>query len=148
MVQDSLVNSARYESLHPAFKQAFDYIKSTDFSKMEPGKVYLNGQDLFVNVNACIGKSAVDAKMETHNDYIDIQVSLEANELMGYTPTCDLKEPRAPYNSEKDITFFYDKAQQMLVVKPGQFVIFWPEDGHQPGIGEGAWKKIIVKIKI
>lgn len=148
MVQDTLANSSRYESLHPAFKQAFDYIKSTDFSNMEPGKIYLNGKDLFVNVNACTGKTAEEAKMETHNEYIDIQISIEADELMGYTPTSELKEPRDAYNPEKDITFYYDKAQQMLNVRPGQFVIFWPEDGHQPGIGTGTWKKLIVKVKI
>ena len=44
MVLDSLQNSAKYESLHPAFKQAFDFVKNTDWSKMEPGKTMLNGK--------------------------------------------------------------------------------------------------------
>lgn len=148
MVLDSLQNSAKYESLHPAFKQAFDYIKSTDFSKMEPGKVYLDGKNLFVNYSECHTKTEADAKLETHEAYIDIQVATEHEEVMGYIPTRDLKEPRAPYDPEKDIQFFYDKAQIMLTVKPGQFVIFWPEDGHQPGIAEGTWRKVIVKVKI
>ena len=148
MVLDSLVNSAKYESLHPAFKQAFDYIKSTDFSKMEPGKVMLDGKNLFVNYAEVTGKTEDTAKMETHNAYIDIQVAIEKTEFMGYVPTCDLKDPYDAYNAEKDITFFHDKAQVMIPVNPGQFVIFWPEDGHQPGIGEGSWRKIIVKIKI
>lgn len=148
MVLDSLKNSAKYESLHPAFKKAFEYIKTTDFSKMEPGKVMLDGDNLFVNYAVCKGKTEEEAKMETHNKYLDIQVAIEQSEMMGYTPTSDLKEPRDAYNPEKDITFFKDKAQVMLTVNPGQFTIFWPEDGHQPGIGEGTWKKIIVKVKL
>ena len=38
MILDSLENSKRIECIHPLFKQAFDYVKSTDFSKMEDGK--------------------------------------------------------------------------------------------------------------
>lgn len=148
MVLDSLQNSALYEGLHPAFKQAFDYIKATDFSKLEPGKIELNGKDLFVNYAEVTGKDEETAKMETHNEYIDIQVAVQQSEVMGYTPGCELKEPRDVYNPEKDITFFYDKAQTMLHVNVGQFAIFFPEDGHQPGIGEGTWRKIIVKVKV
>ena len=148
MVFDSLNNSTKYESLHPAFKKAFEFLKSTDFTKLNPGKIYLDGNNLFVNYAEVTGKTDDTAKMETHNAYIDIQVAVEKSEMMGYTPTCDLKEPKDVYNEEKDITFFSDKAQLMLTVNPGQFVIFWPEDGHQPGIGEGTWRKVIVKVKL
>lgn len=147
MVFDSLINSAKYESLHPAFKKAFDFVKNTDWSKQQPGKIFLDERNLFVNYDVCHTKTAETAKMETHNEYIDIQISLEKEEMMGHTPTCDLKNPIAPYSVEKDITFFTDKAQHFVNVRPGQFVIFWPEDGHQPGIAEGEWRKIIVKVK-
>lgn len=148
MVFDSLENSAKYESLHPAFKQAFDYVKSTDFSRIELGKVLLDGKNLFVNYAECETKTVEAAKMETHNEYIDIQIPLTQPEVIGYTPACNLKEPIDAYNAEKDITFFKDQGQTMLTIKPGQFVIFWPEDGHQPGIGDGPWRKVIVKVKI
>lgn len=148
MVLDSLKNASKYEALHPAFKQAFDYILATDWTQVEPGKIFLDEKNLFINYALTKGKTEETARMETHNQYIDIQVSVEYPEKMGYTPTCDLTQPQAPYNEEKDITFFSDKAQNMLTVQPGQFAIFWPEDGHQPGIGDGEWKKIIVKVKI
>ena len=32
MILDSLKNTEKIESLHPLFKKAFDYVKSTDFS--------------------------------------------------------------------------------------------------------------------
>ena len=148
MVLDSLQNSAKYESLHPAFKEAFDFIKKTDFSKLEPGKIELRGKDLFVNFAEVTGKDADTAKMETHREYIDIQVAVQQDEQMGYIPTVDLKQPREDYNPVKDVQFFYDKAQVLLPVKVGQFAIFFPEDGHQPGIGEGTWRKVIVKVKL
>lgn len=148
MILDSLKNSAMYEGLHPRFKAAFDFVKNTDFSKLEPGKIELDGKNLFVNFAEGNGKTPEEAKMETHNDYIDIQVPYTSEETMGYIPTIDLKEPADAYNAEKDITFFKDKATAFIKVMPGQFAIFFPEDGHQPAIGDGPFRKIIVKVKV
>jgi len=136
-----------YEGLHPRFKTAFDFVKNTDFSKLEPGIIEVDGKNLFVNFAEGVGKTSETAKMETHNAYIDIQIPFTSVETMGYIPAVDLKEPMDAYNAEKDITFFKDKATAFVNVVPGQFVVFFPEDGHQPGICEGAFRKIIVKVK-
>jgi YhcH/YjgK/YiaL family protein len=148
MILDSLKNSVLYEGLHPRFKAAFDFVNLTDFSKLELGKIELDGKNLFVNFAEGIGKTPETAKMETHNEYIDIQIPFTSVETMGYIPTVELKEPVDVYNAEKDITFFTDKASTFVTVSPGQFAIFFPEDGHQPGIGEGPFRKIIVKVKV
>ncbi|MBN2787970.1 MAG: YhcH/YjgK/YiaL family protein [Paludibacteraceae bacterium] len=148
MILDSLQNSKMYEGLHPKFKQAFDYIKTTDFSKQEIGKVELDGKNLIVIFAEGIGKTMDEAKMETHEQYIDIQVPYTSVETMGYIPTVDLKNPTVAYNAEKDIAFFSDKATAFITVHPGQFAIFFPEDGHQPAIGDGPFRKIIVKVKV
>lgn len=73
MVLDSLENSDLYVSLNPRFKAAFDYVKNTDFTKMEPGKIYLDEKNLFINFAEGKGKTTEEAKMETHKDYIDIR---------------------------------------------------------------------------
>ena len=46
--------------------------------------------------------------METHNEYIDIQIPFTKPETMGYIPAKDLKSPIEPYNAEKDITKYTD----------------------------------------
>lgn len=149
MVLDSLENSARYESMNPYFKQAFDYVKSTDWSKVEPGKTLLDGKNCYINYIDQTGKTVEVAKFETHNDYLDIQIPLDGEELMGYMPVEELKQPDAPYNPEKDITKYSDKGDCLIKVKPMHFAIFWPWDGHQPCIGEGKqWHKLVVKIKL
>ena len=56
MILDSLNNTERIECLHPLFKKAFDYLKSTDFSKVEDGKYELEGSRLYVNVVSIFGK--------------------------------------------------------------------------------------------
>ncbi|CDA20792.1 putative uncharacterized protein [Bacteroides sp. CAG:144] len=148
MILNSLKDSASVESLHPLFKKAFDYIKATDFSKVPAGKIVLDGDKLYISVAEPTGKTKEAARMETHDKYIDIQMPLTAVETMGWKATNELKEPIAPYNPEKDITFFADKPTTYIDVQPGEFAIFFPEDGHAPGIAEGNFRKVIVKVKI
>ena len=148
MILDSLENAGLYLSIHPRFKQAFDFLQNTDLLALPLGKMELNGSDLFVNVVEIVGKSAMEAKMETHNKYIDIQVPVTANETMGWIATNQLKQITQEYNAEKDISFFADNATNFINVQPGEFAVFFPEDGHQPGIAVGQHKKVIIKVLV
>ena len=148
MILDSLNNSKRVEGLHPLFKQAFDYVKSTDFSKMEDGKYELDGSRLFVSIASINGKAKEDAAIETHKKYIDIQLPLSGVEKIGWKPGSELQEEASPYNEEKDIAFFVDRPTAFTKIYPGQFAIYFPEDGHAPGIGQGAIRKVIVKVQV
>ncbi len=147
MVIDSLENLEKYASLNPLFAQAIDFLKSNDLNALEIGKIELKGKDLYVNVAQTKPKAKEEAKLETHIDYIDIQVPLSGTEIMGYTAAKDCIPADAPYNAEKDITFFEGLAESYIAVKPGMFAIFFPQDGHAPGITSDGVKKIIVKVK-
>jgi len=144
MILDTLDNLEKYVSLNPLFVQAIEYLKKTDLNALEVGKVKLQGDDLVVNVSQTSPKAKEAAKLETHNKFIDIQIPLSGDEVMGYTARTDL--PVAEYNEEKDITFYDGLAESYFTVKPGMFTIFLPQDGHAPGITETGVKKIIVKI--
>ncbi|TWV12978.1 DUF386 domain-containing protein [Bacteroidaceae bacterium HV4-6-C5C] len=147
MVVDRLENLDKYVSLNPLFSQAVDFLKSHDLQNMEIGKIELNGQDLVLNVAQTNPKTKEEAKLETHNAFIDIQIPLSGAEIMGYTPGKDCLPANATYNAEKDITFFEGLAENYLTIKPGMFAIFFPQDGHAPGITPEGVKKIIVKVK-
>lgn len=148
MIIDNLNNSARYENLHPLFKQAFDYLKSVDFSKAETGKIELKGKDLFVIVSDSDLRAADDAQPEVHNRYIDIQMPVSKSETFGWTSRANLQNETEPFDEERDIQFFRDKSETFIAVYPGSFLIFFPEDGHAPCIGEGQVRKVVVKIRI
>lgn len=148
MILDSLKNSEAYEKLHPLFKEAFDYLKSVDFSKAEVGKIELKGKDLFVMVSDSDMKTEADAKMEAHNKYIDIQLPINKPETYGWKARAELKEEQGSFNEEKDIQFFYDKSTTLVTAIPGDFAVFFPQDGHAPCIGEGQIRKVVVKIKL
>lgn len=147
MVVDTLENLEKYSSLNPLFAQAIAYLKSLDFHAMEIGKTELKGKDLVVNVAQSTPKTKEEAKLETHRAFIDIQIPLSGTEVMGYTAAKDCVPADSPYNEEKDITFFEGLADSYIAIKPGMFALFFPQDGHAPGISPDGVKKIIVKVK-
>lgn len=147
MILDKLSNAARYTSVHPRFEQAFEFLNSTDLEQLALGKIELDGTDLVVNVVEVDGKTDEAARMETHNNFIDIQVPVSTTERMGWKVAADMETITQAYDEVKDLTFYADKATVMLHVKPLEFAVFFPEDGHQPGIAEGKIKKVIVKVR-
>lgn len=146
MVIDKLENLERYVPLHPLFAEAVAFLKTTDLRAHEAGKVVLKEGELIVNFADACPKTKEEALLETHNDFIDIQIPLSGEEVMGYTPRTDL--PEAAYNAEKDITFYEGLATNYLTVKPGMFTIFFPEDAHAPGITPDGVRKVIVKVRV
>jgi YhcH/YjgK/YiaL family protein len=147
MVVDTLENLEKYTALNPLFAQAFAYLGSTDLNALEVGKIVLDN-DLTVNVQQTAPKTKEQAKLETHRAFIDIQIPLSGAEVMGYTAAASCKPADAPYNAEKDITFFEGLADDYITVKPGMFALFFPQDGHAPGITPTGVKKIVVKVKV
>jgi len=148
MILDSLNNSELYLSIHPHFKQAFNFLRNSNLLELPLGKTELDGENLFFNVVEIIGKTSEEAKMETHKKYIDIQIPISTSEKIGWISGNKLTQPIESYNVDKDVAFFADKASNLINVQLGEFVVFFPQDGHQPGIVEGQIKKIIIKVLV
>ena len=146
MVIDTLDNLEKYVSLNPLFRDVVDFIKSNDLNALETGKHEIKGSDLFVNIQNAKGKSKENAVLETHKQMIDIQIPLSSDETYGYTPLCGL--PEAEYNEAKDITKYEGAADTYVTCKPGEFAIFFPQDGHAPCITDAEEiRKAIFKVK-
>ena len=146
MIIDTLENFGKYVGLNPRFQQVAEYLRTHVLSSQPQGRQVLDGSDLFVNFDSAKGKTPVEARLESHNEMIDIQIPISTVETMGYTPRQSLAE--ASYNEEKDITFYEGMAQQYLAVMPGMFVIFFPQDAHAPCIStEPTIQKAIFKVR-
>ena len=145
MVVDTMENIGKYVSLNPLFEEMVKFINTHDLATLEVGKHPIVGNDLFVNIAVANGKTEEEAVFETHRKMIDVQIPLDAPETYGYTPLCDL--PEVEYNEEKDITKYAILADTYVTCKPGEFAIFFPQDGHAPCISDKAQiKKAIFKV--
>lgn len=148
MIVSNLQNSERIESLHPLFKQLFDYVKTHDLLHTECGRIELAGDDLFINnVNpTCV--SASDQVLEVHRDYIDVHILLEGKERIGWKAIEDVTDLKQAYQKEGDCALYSDTPTSFVDLLPGQFLIVFPEDPHAPIIGEGKIRKLIGKVRL
>jgi len=148
MIHDSLKNKQSIENLHPLFAKAIEFIQNADFTQLEDGKHEIEGDKLFVAISTITGKNKAEAALETHNKYIDIQMPISGVETIGWKAGDQLNEISKPYAEDKDITFFKDQPSSYTTIHPGEFAVYFPEDGHAPGIGEGTIRKVVIKVLV
>lgn len=149
MILAHLNDSDRYASLHPLFKQLFDYVKAHDFTHVPAERIVLDGDRLFINVADVTLKSPEEQVLEVHRRYIDVHFPLSREEIMGWSSLNVLAtESMQPFNEEDDFAVYAERAQSYLTIHPGEFAIVWPEDAHAPIIGQGALRKLIAKVCI
>lgn len=148
MIIDTLDNLGKYVALHPLFANVAEFLKEHDLKTMEVGNYPIKDKDVVMKLSLTKQRTKETAFLETHIEMIDIQVPVTCAETFGYSPLCDL--PAYEYDVENDITKYGNtKPQTYVTVNPGQFVIFFPQDGHAPCIiDQEDIKKAIFKIKV
>ena len=150
MIADIIKNRNLYAAISPRIKTALEYIAKTDFSQIEPGRIDLDGSNLYVLVQAYDSLPKDQGKWECHQKYIDIQYIAEGTELIGYTNIANM-QVTTPYNPEKDVAFLSGEGDYVKLAK-GSYGIFFPEDAHQPKIAPGdkpgKVKKVVIKNKV
>lgn len=104
---------------------------------------------VFVNVLTYEPRPKEGATAETHEHYADIQLILDGEELMG-VPVGELTE-ETEYSAEKDIAI-WSGPFAYLTMKPGDWCMFMPGEGHAPSIRDDSTscrkvKKAVFKIR-
>jgi biofilm protein TabA len=148
MILDTLANAERYYAVHPLFRRALEFLKTRDFMSIPPGRIELEGADLYAMISVSHGKAPGEAVLETHRKYIDIQYLVSGEESMGWRDAGECRVIQQEYAPDKDIAFFADRPSFWLTAHPGTFVVFFPEDAHAPLVGTGNIRKVIVKIAL
>jgi biofilm protein TabA len=148
MILDSLANSARYAGMHPGFARAFEFLATTDLAALAPGRHVIDGDRIYVSIDHKDGRGEDGARLEVHRRYIDIQYTIDGDELIGWMPLARAAAPDGGFEASKDVGFFADRPSTWVSVPPGSFTIFFPHDAHAPLAGRGPLKKAIVKVAV
>lgn len=147
MILDMLDRLEKYGYISPLMDKVLDFFQKTDLSTLEPGRIVLQGDDLFVNVNRQGALTRQEVPIEAHKEYIDIQVPISSDEEMGFISASFMPAPSVPYSTEKDVAFFPGQCDTYLNVRKGMFTVFFPGEGHAPAITKDGIIKLIVKIR-
>ena len=147
MILDTLDRLGSYGNISPLMDKVLDFFRKTDLSTLKPGRIELQGDDLFVNVNRQDAQTRQEARIEAHKEYIDIQVPISCDEEMGFISAPFMPAPSEPYSAERDVAFFPGQCDTYLNVRKGMFTVFFPGEGHAPAITKDGILKLIVKIR-
>lgn len=147
MIIDTISQAHRYIPLHPDFGDAIHLLQTLDFAALPDGQIPCHHPNirLFIGHEAMRTREA--AQPEAHLKHIDIQVPLSGTESYGWIDRHDLQHGLG-YDEQRDIEFFTDSAHTWLDVQVGEFVLFFPNDGHAPLVGEQPTiRKAVFKIR-
>ncbi len=148
MLYDSIENFIRYapkmipeSNLLIPFLEAVGSRSFEEIKNMEPGAL-----DLRFGEYETLG--AEEVPFESHRTFWDLQIVMEGEELVGYSPLETLREI-SEYDPVSDITF-YSGSGQMFRLEKGMMMLLSPFDGHQPGVISGETtsgiRKIVIKL--
>ena len=149
-ISKTMLNSETIETLkgNPYFMKAMEYARTTDLSGLPLGKHILDSTNLWVTIMEAPLKTREQAKLEAHDEYIDIQIPLSGDEVFGVRERSKCVNPSGPFDKEADIIFFEDDPERYISVKAFEPVVFSPEQSHAPLIGEGLLRKAVFKVRV
>ncbi len=152
MIYDFLTDWRRYVPRAQAseFCQALEFLRK--FTPDTPvGKHVLIENRIYANVQEYTPKAVSEGVVEYHREFVDLQTLLTGEEHIYYCPTAGLTE-KTPYTADGDYGLFdFDPRQGTACrLEPGNFAIFFPEEGHMPCIACDSAprpvKKIVLKL--
>ena len=133
---------------NPYYIEAMDFIRTHDLSLLAAGRYAIDGDNLYLNIVDAQMRPSVEARLEVHDRYIDVQVPLSCQETFGIKSRAECTEPDGSMDTEKDIMFFNDVIDTFVNVMPGEVMVFPPDTAHAPLIGEGHIRKAIFKVRV
>ena len=148
MIKDSIKNSSVYHGIHPGVDEALKSIAAGECREWEIGRHDIHHDDIFCLIQEYETKPK--GKLEAHDRYIDIQVVLKGTERIGYSDRSRLVVD-GTFDKSADIGFFEGEGDP-IILKEGEFAVFFPGDGHAPGLNAGdepcRVRKAVYKIRL
>jgi len=150
MVIDTLQNAKLYSGLGSRIATALKFLQEQDGTQLPLGKTPIDGDRIFALVQDNTTKPRAEGVWEAHRHYIDVQFVAAGIEQMGWAPVADLTVKK-PYDADADYALF-EGPGNFVTVPAGSFTIFFPSDGHTPGVAfndqPSAVRKIVIKVAV
>jgi YhcH/YjgK/YiaL family protein len=108
----------------------------------------VDGDRIYAIISKGPGRNRIQAMLEAHRKYIDIQYVISGIDEMGWKSLADCGLTSREYDKDKDVVFFKDAPVEWVKVRAGSFAVFFPQDAHAPLVGDGEIHKAVVKVAV
>ncbi len=137
MIVDTVENIPRYVALGGNLARGLEFLQKSFRQVMTDGKHSIQGDAVYASVATRVTEPKTAVPFEAHEKYIDIQYVFQGREALFWAPRSALVVEK-PYRESEDEVLLSGDDCGMVVLVPGVFVVFFPEDGHKPGLALSA----------
>lgn len=147
MILDHLSRSEKYYNVHSSFRHAFDYLKQNNLAALKDGKYEIEGTDIYVVISTG-SSSDKQSKLESHQKYIDIQLTIDGVFPIGWRSLDRCTPNGSSYNPEKDVQHYSDAPEFTVDLTKEMFAVVFPEDAHVGLPPNDHVRKAVVKVAV
>ena len=147
MILDKLSQAKAYRGIHPRLDAALDRLDEGFLSTVGPETQQLEGDALYVTRFTYDTLPLEDTFFEAHRRYLDIHLMMAGEERV------DIASPEGLtlFEQKGDFYAYRGRAEQSLVLRPGSFLVVFPEDAHRIKIqvdGPKTVSKVVFKVLV
>ena len=148
MIFGNIKDAEKYYSVHPYFKEAFEFLKTLDPNNMP--KEGISRPDFRAGVPGGFGtnfdenKDGTPRQFEAHRKFLDIHYCVAGSEGFGYNDVARLT-PVTEYDDAGDCQMLEGEVHK-LILRPGDFCVVFPEDAHIPMMAGADGDKVLKAV--
>ena len=149
MIYGSIHHEKTYAFLQPRIQQALVFARTHDLAALPTGRNEIAGDDLYVNIAHYTTGERSEKIWEAHRAYIDIHVLTEGTERIDVSLIERME--MGTHEKDKDFTPADGAVTSSTIMRPGDFLICFPEDVHRSGVKvdePAPLKKGIFKVRV
>lgn len=129
--------------------RAFEFLGSASLENIASGRYQIDGDRMYAIIVQDKTRAPETAQFEGHRKYIDLHYLIRGKEMIGSAAAAGLRQIK-PYATENDVVIYERPGEyQRLLLNPGEFAVFFPEQAHMPGCYTDRSveiKKVVIKV--
>lgn len=148
MIFGNLNNTRQNELFDEHVKECLRYALEHELAAMEAGITPLRGDELVLHIVNLHTQTPGTPPWEAHKYHSDIHLVLRGEERIDISFLADMAYES--YDEQRDFMVMKGEGKASMILKPGDFVVCYPEDVHIPGLCVTApmdIKKAVFKLR-
>ena len=127
MILDKLTAARAYRGIHPRLDAVLDRLNDEFLAAVGPETMRLEGDALYVTRFTYETLPLEDTFFEAHKRYLDVHLMVAGEERVEIASPSGLDL----FEHKDDFYAYRGEAEQSLILRPGSFLVVFPEDAHR-----------------
>ena len=149
MVFGNIKDRKAFDWLSASLQVCLSHMEDNDMPAYENGRHDIDGDSIYVNVMEYETTQPENRIWEAHRQYLDVHVVLSGEEQLDTNFISNMQQKE--YVPADDFLPLEGDKNASAILRPGDFLICWPEDAHRTAIavnGPVKVKKAVFKVKL